>query len=238
MVSQTLGHYRIIEKIGAGGMGEVYRAHDERLERDVAIKILPAGTLGDEVARKRFRREALALAKLNHPNIATIYDFDTHDEVDFLVTEYIPGITLSDRLASGPLPLPQKEVALLGGQLAEGLTAAHDQQVVHRDLKPSNLRVTPDGRLKVLDFGLAKLLPPAVILPKHAAFRKRKEFPALCLTCHPINCPVNRPMPGATSTAPARCSTKWRPDSGHSANSLPRALPTPSCTSHRCRPAR
>jgi eukaryotic-like serine/threonine-protein kinase len=159
MVSQTLGHYRIVEKIGAGGMGEVYRAHDERLERDVAIKVLPAGTLADETARKRFRKEALALAKLNHPNIATIYDFDTQDGVDFLVTEYIPGITLSDRLASGPLR--EKEVARLGGQLAEGLAAAHDQQVVHRDLKPSNLRVTSDARLKILDFGLAKLLVPA-----------------------------------------------------------------------------
>jgi serine/threonine protein kinase/tetratricopeptide (TPR) repeat protein len=156
VVNQTLGHYRIVEKIGAGGMGEVYRAHDERLERDVAIKVLPVGTLADEAARKRFRKEALALAKLNHPNIATIYDFDTQDGVDFLVTEYIPGITLSDRLASGPLT--EKEVARLGGQLAEGLAAAHDQQVVHRDLKPGNLRVTPDGRLKVLDFGLAKLL--------------------------------------------------------------------------------
>ena len=101
----------------------------------------------------------MALAKLNHPNIATIYDFYTQDAVDFLVTEYIPGITLSDRLASGPMT--EKEVARLGGQLAEGLTAAHNQQVVHRDLKPSNLRVTPDARLKILDFGLAKLLVPA-----------------------------------------------------------------------------
>jgi eukaryotic-like serine/threonine-protein kinase len=158
MVGQILGHYRIVEKIGAGGMGEVYRAHDERLERDVAIKVLPAGTLADEAARKRFRKEALALAKLNHPNIATIYDFSTQDGVDFLVTEYIPGITLSDRSASGPLA--EKEITRLGGQLAEGLTAAHNQQVVHRDLKPSNLRVTPDARLKILDFGIAKLLDP------------------------------------------------------------------------------
>jgi eukaryotic-like serine/threonine-protein kinase len=111
VVNQTLGHYRIEEKIGAGGMGEVYRAQDERLERDVAIKVLPVGTLADEAAQTRFRKEALALAKLNHPNIATIYDFDTQDGVDFLVTEYIPGITLSDRLVSGPLT--ETEIARL-----------------------------------------------------------------------------------------------------------------------------
>lgn len=158
MIGQTLGHYRIVEKIGAGGMGEVYRAHDERLDRDVALKVLPAGTLADESARKRFRKEALALSKLNHPNVETVHDFDTQEGVDFLVMEHIPGITLSDKLAAGPVP--EKEITRLGAQLAEGLTAAHEQGVVHRDLKPGNLRVTPDGRLKILDFGLAKLLRP------------------------------------------------------------------------------
>jgi TolB-like protein/tetratricopeptide (TPR) repeat protein len=154
----TLGHYRIVDKIGAGGMGEVYRAHDERLARDVAIKVLPPGTLIDESDRKHFHKEALVLSKLNHPNIATIYDFDTQQEVDFLVMEYIPGITLSEKLATRPLP--EKEVITLGTQLAEGLAAAHEQGVVHRDLKPGNLRVTTDGRLKILDFGLAKLRGP------------------------------------------------------------------------------
>jgi len=154
----SLGHYRIAEKIGAGGMGEVYRAHDEHLARDVAIKVLPAGTLGDPSARKHFRKEALALSKLNHPGIATIYDFDSQDGVDFLVMEYIPGITLSEKLAGRPLT--EKEVIALGTQLAEGLAAAHAEGVVHRDLKPGNLRVTGDGRLKILDFGLAKLALP------------------------------------------------------------------------------
>ncbi len=152
----TLSHYRILEQIGQGGMGVVYRAHDERLERDVALKVLPAGALADESARKRFHKEALALSKLNHPNIATVFDFDTQDGTDFLVTEYIPGLSLDSMLAGGPLP--GKEILRLGMQLAEGLEAAHEQGVVHRDLKPGNIRVTPDARLKILDFGLARTL--------------------------------------------------------------------------------
>jgi serine/threonine-protein kinase len=158
LVGQELGHYRITEKIGSGGMGEVFRAHDQHLDRDVAIKVLPPGTLSDESARKRLRKEAQALSKLNHPNVATIYDFDTQRGVDFLVMEYIPGVTLSEKV--GARPLPEKEVIVLGTQLADGLSAAHEHGVTHRDLKPSNLRVTGDGRLKVLDFGLAKLRFP------------------------------------------------------------------------------
>jgi eukaryotic-like serine/threonine-protein kinase len=158
MVGKTLGHYRILEKIGAGGMGVVYRARDERLDRDVALKVLPGGTLADEASRKRFRREALSLSKLNHPNIETVHDFDTQQGVDFLVMEYIAGESLDVKVASGPLP--ENETVRLALQLAEGLAAAHEQGVVHRDLKPGNLRVTPDGRLKILDFGLAKLISP------------------------------------------------------------------------------
>ena len=158
LVGQTLGHYRISEKIGAGGMGEVYRAHDEHLNREVAIKVLPSGTLSDESSRKRFRNEALTLSRLNHPNIATVHDFDTQAGVDFLVMEYVPGTTLSEKLAAGPLP--EKEAARLCVQLAEGLTAAHERAVIHRDLKPGNLRLTADGRLKILDFGLARLVQP------------------------------------------------------------------------------
>jgi len=159
LTGQTLGHYRILEKVGAGGMGEVYRAHDEHLDREVAIKVLAPGTLSDENSRKRFRKEALALSKLNHPNIATIHDFDTQQGVDFLVMEYIRGSSLREKMASKPLT--EKEVIHLATQLAEGLLAAHEQGVVHRDLKPGNLRVTEDGRLKILDFGLAKLFDPA-----------------------------------------------------------------------------
>ncbi len=156
LVGQTLGHYCIREWIGAGGMGVVYRAHDERLDRDVAVKVLSPQALGDGVARKRFRKEALALSRLNHPNLATVFDFDTQDGTDFLVTEYIPGANLNDSI--GPGFLTEEQVVGLGLQLAQGLAAAHEQGVVHRDLKPSNLRITPDGRLKILDFGIAKIV--------------------------------------------------------------------------------
>ena len=160
MIGQTLGHCRIVAKIGAGGMGEVYRARDEQLDRDVAVKVLPAGTLGDEAARKQFRKEALALAKLNHPNIETVHEFGTQDGLDFLVMELIQGSTLTARLAEGPLS--ERDVLRLGIQLADGLIAAHAQGVIHRDLKPGNLIITPDGRLKILDFGLARLVHPEV----------------------------------------------------------------------------
>ncbi len=158
MIGKTISHYRVTAKLGAGGMGEVYLAHDERLEREVALKVLPAETLADEAARKRFRKEALALSKLNHPNIATIYDFDTQDGVDFLVMEYVEGTTLSEKLSNGALP--EKDVAKLGGQVADALEEAHERGVIHRDLKPGNVMVTPKGQAKVLDFGLAKLAQP------------------------------------------------------------------------------
>jgi serine/threonine-protein kinase len=156
MIGQTLGHYRILEKIGAGGMGEVYRARDERLGRDVAVKVLPPNLVPDESVRKRLRKEAQALSKLNHPNIEILFELGSKDGAEFLVVEYVPGVTLSDRLAEGPLP--EREIARLSVQLANGLAAAHSQGVVHCDLKPGNLRITPDGRLKILDFGIAKSL--------------------------------------------------------------------------------
>jgi len=156
MIGQTLGHYRILEKIGAGGMGEVYRARDERLGREVAVKVLPPSLVPDESVRKRLRKEAQALSKLNHPNIEILVELGSKDGAEFLVVEYVPGVTLSDRLAQGPMP--EREIARLGVQLANGLAAAHSQGIVHCDLKPSNLRTTPDGRLKILDFGIAKSL--------------------------------------------------------------------------------
>ncbi|HET9531875.1 MAG TPA: protein kinase, partial [Blastocatellia bacterium] len=159
MIGQRLRHYRIIEMLGAGGMGVVYKAHDERLERDVALKVLNARTLSDEVSRKRFRNEALVLSRLSHPNIAIIFDYDTQDDIDFLVMEYIAGTTLVDSLAAGPLD--EKEVLLFGGQIADALEEAHALGVVHRDLKPGNVIVTKKRQAKVLDFGLARLIQPA-----------------------------------------------------------------------------
>ena len=158
MIGQILGHYRIIQKIGAGGMGVVYRARDNTLDRDVAIKVLPANVLADEVAHKRFRREALAISKLNHANIGTIFDFGSENGVDYLVMEYITGTTLAHRLATGPLL--EKELLALGIQIASALEEAHERGVVHRDLKPANIMVTPKGSAKVLDFGLAKMIHP------------------------------------------------------------------------------
>ena len=155
----TLSHYRILEQIGKGGMGVVYRAHDDHLDCDVAVKVLPAREFADEPARKRFRKEALALSKLNHPNIAVVHDFDTQDGTDFLVEELIPGLSLSEMLVSGPLP--EREIINLGSQLAEGLATAHQHGIIHRDLKPANIRVTSDARLKILDFGLAHIAQPA-----------------------------------------------------------------------------
>ncbi len=158
MIGKTLGHYQVLEKIGAGGMGVVYRARDERLDRDVALKVLPAGTLSDEPSRKRFRNEALTLSQLNHPNIAVVFDFDTQDGVDFLAMELVVGVTLAEKLKGGALP--ENDVTALGTQVVEALEEAHERGVVHRDLKPGNIVVTAKGRAKVLDFGLAKLLRP------------------------------------------------------------------------------
>jgi TolB-like protein/Tfp pilus assembly protein PilF/tRNA A-37 threonylcarbamoyl transferase component Bud32 len=159
MIGRKLGHYTIVDVVGSGGMGEVYRARDERLERDVAVKVLRPGALADETARRRFRREALALSRINHPHIATVHDFDTDEQLDFLVMELVAGRPLTDRLASGPLP--ESEVIRLGTELARALAAAHEAGVIHRDLKPGNLRLTPEGELKVLDFGIARLLKPS-----------------------------------------------------------------------------
>jgi serine/threonine protein kinase/dienelactone hydrolase len=139
-------------------MGVVYRARDERLQRDVAIKVLPPGLLSDEPAKSRFRKEALALARLSHPNIAAVFDVGEQDGMDYLVMECVPGQTLSQKMRSRQLPA--REILSLGVQVAGALEEAHEQGVVHRDLKPSNIMVTPKGHAKVLDFGLAKLLEP------------------------------------------------------------------------------
>jgi Tol biopolymer transport system component len=152
-----LGPYEIVSAIGAGGMGEVYRAHDTRLNRDVAVKILPQSFAADPERRLRFEREAQAVAALSHPNVLAIHDTGTHDGQMFVVTELLDGETLAERLKSGALPL--RKALDTAVQIARGLAAAHDKHVVHRDLKPDNLFLLRDGRVKILDFGLARQLP-------------------------------------------------------------------------------
>jgi len=154
LIGTKLSHYRVVRKVGEGGMGVVYQARDPHLERDVALKVLGTGMLEGQEARKRFRREALALSRLNHPNIATIYDFDSESGVDFLVMELIHGTTLGEKLKRGPIPGVQ--AIAIGVQIAEALDFAHGQGVIHRDLKPGNVMVAANGLVKVLDFGLAQ----------------------------------------------------------------------------------
>jgi serine/threonine protein kinase/tetratricopeptide (TPR) repeat protein len=157
MEIQSLGQYRLVRKIGAGGMGVVYLGWDERLDREVAIKILPAGSVANEEARNRFRKEAQILSKLNHPNIATIYDFNTTDGVDFLAMEFVDGATLSDHVGGQP---QESEICAIAIQICEALEDAHGKGIVHCDLKPQNIMVSSKGRVKLLDFGVAALTRP------------------------------------------------------------------------------
>src|ERR1700731_4301741 len=162
-----LGQYEIRSPLGAGGMGEVYRAHDTRLDREVAIKVLPESLTADPDRLRRFEQEARAAAALNHPNILAVYQMGTHEGVSYMVSELLDGETLRERLKRGPIPL--RKAIDYAVQIARGLAAAHDKGIVHRDLKPDNLFVTKDGRVKILDFGLAKLMQPKQSIESVAA---------------------------------------------------------------------
>ena len=153
-----LGPYEILSAIGAGGMGEVYRARDTKLDRHVAIKVLPETFTSDQDRRARLQREAKVLASLNHQNIAHIHGYEESGGVDALVMELVEGPTLADRIARGPIPVD--EALSIARQIAEALESAHDRAIVHRDLKPANIKLRPDGTVKVLDFGLAKAIEP------------------------------------------------------------------------------
>src|SRR5512136_939651 len=155
-----LGPYEILAPLGAGGMGEVYRARDAKLGRDVAVKVLPAELTTNPDALSRFEREARAVAQLSHPNILAIHDFGQQGETAYAVMELLEGETLRARLALGALPA--RKAVDLAVQIAEGLAAAHEKGVVHRDLKPENVFLTHEGRVKLLDFGLAKRSDPAL----------------------------------------------------------------------------
>src|SRR3954451_25027336 len=154
MSGSRFGPYEIVSRLGAGGMGEVYRGTDTNLKRQVAIKVLPQTVAAEPDRLARFQREAEVLAALNHPNIAHIHGLEKSDGAIALVMELVEGPTLADRIAQGPVPL--EEALLIARQIAEALEAAHEQAIVHRDLKPANIKVRPDGTVKVLDFGLAK----------------------------------------------------------------------------------
>ncbi len=159
VIGQKLANYQVLSKLGEGGMGEVYRARDIKLGREVAIKVLPDATAGDEDRVARFEREAKALAALNHPHIAALYGMEEASGRHFLVMELVEGDTLADRLKAGPLPVA--EALAIARQMADALEAAHERGIIHRDLKPANVKVTPDGKVKVLDFGLAKAIEGA-----------------------------------------------------------------------------
>jgi len=200
----TLAHYEISTPLGAGGMGVVYLAHDRRLDRRVAIKSLPEHLHADPVARERLRREAMAAAALDHPFICKVFEMGEAAGADFIVMEFVEGETLHQRLSSGRLP--QADALRMAGEIADAMEAAHAQRFVHRDLKPANVMITPQGRVKVMDFGVARQVASTQgrrpRLPQAASRRSPNWAP---VSGRPTTCRPNRPsatwsMNGPTSS--------------------------------------
>jgi eukaryotic-like serine/threonine-protein kinase len=171
---ERIGPFEIVTPIGKGGMGEIYRARDTRLNRDVALKMLPDGSAADEETLQRFVRETHAVAALNHPNILAIHDTGMHKQMPYAVTELLQGQTLADRLRSGPLAAPR--ATEIASQIAEGLAAAHAMGVIHRDIKPENIFLTHEGRAKILDFGIARIENPALRTGKISSVSSSSVF--------------------------------------------------------------
>ena len=224
MIGQTLSHYRITAALGAGGMGEVYRATDTKLDRDVAIKVLPAAFADDPERLARFEREAKLLASLNHPNIAHVYGFesatlDDGSRLHFLAMELVEGEDLAERLKRGPIPVD--EAIAIAKQIAEALEEAHEKGIVHRDLKPANVKLTPDGKVKVLDFGLAKAW---------AGETRRAGRPPPTSRSPPPS-PTPAPRPASSSAPPPTCRPSRRAASR--STSAPTSGPSASCST-RC----
>ena len=212
-VGTRFGPYEILAPLGAGGMGEVYRARDTRLQRDVAIKVLPERLADNAQALARFEREARVVAALTHPNILAIHDVGRRGSTAYAVMELLEGETLRDELRGGPLACAQ--AAEYAAQAAHGLAAAHDKGIVHRDLKPENLFVTRDGRLKILDFGLAReQQPPAGrraatrSRPRWGARPTRGPWSAPSATCRPSRCAARLSTTARTSSVSAACCTR------------------------------
>ena len=213
MTETKLGHFVLLEKIGEGGMGRVYKARDTRLERLVAIKVLPESKLADADRLARFVQEAKAASALNHPNIITIHDIGEQDGQTFIVMELVDGKALDELIL--PKGMRLVDALRVATQVADALATAHAAGIVHRDLKPGNIMVDSQGRVKVLDFGLAKLMAPAstatdetITVAMHKPPTELAPFSAAFRICRPSRPKASRWMRAATSSASARCCTR------------------------------